>query len=654
MKRVVFALAALCVVRLLAGLATAQSPQAKPSASARESAFLETPSDGSPIVPQASLDSITARDLREHVTRLADDKLEGRKAGTPGGRAAGDYLTARLADLRLRAAGVDGKYDQPFEGGFRNILATLEGSHPSAKREYIVVGAHYDHLGTHTRRPRVSWSDLAGKSVQPPAPVTLIYSGADDNASGVAGVLEIAQAMSLLSKPPRRSVLFAFWDAEEMGLNGSRYWADQPTVPIEQVVFAMNLDMVGRLQDNRLIVWGTGSGLGLRGLAARHNAAAGLSIDFRPSVLTKADDYPLFLKGIPVLFPWTGMHPQWHSPEDHVERLDVEGMRRVVRLAYSIVYDLADRADRPKFREASRRETEENASVPALPPLPKPDDLAFPMGFTCRRHEAEPNALIIVKVVAETPAAAARLRPGDRICQIEGLPAADSLDLTPFFATPIGPVHLLVEREGRFGKLTLDPKPGSLRTPGPYEASAFAHSWTKKTAPSDAAKTSAVGRVEPLPGQPGASVPSRSWMLGEGYSPIRSQTFSPNSRWLLAAGQVWDLAPGEPAQRQPGRADPSRRLRWFQRQRAMVGRVQLRFRDESGQRLHRAADAIDRHGCRTAGGRRNPTRPAPTPRVLAVERRLPLALHPEPRRDSPLGPACRQSPRGPRPGSRGG
>ena len=297
-----------------------------------------------------------------------------------------------------------------------------------------------------------------------------IYHGADDNASGVAGAMEIARAMTLLPKAPRRSIVFAFWDAEEIGLHGSRYWAEHPTVPIDHVVFGLNLDMIGRLQDNQVIVWGTGSGVGLRGLVDRCNVPAGLSIDFRPSVLTAEDGYSLFVKGIPVVFPWTGLHPQYHRPDDTVEHLNLDGMQRVVRFAHSLVYDVANGAEKPVFREASRREIERSPTARDLPPFPKPGDLGFNVGFSCRRHEAEPGSLIVVKVAAKTPAAAAGLQPADRICRVDGRPVTESLDLKPFFQSPARHVSLLVEREGRYDRLELDPKSGSLRAPSAIAA----------------------------------------------------------------------------------------------------------------------------------------------------------------------------------------
>ena len=143
------------------------------------------------------------------------------------------------------------------------MLAILQGSDPKLRDQVIVVGAHYDHLG------------YGGRASL--GPYGYIHPGADDNASGTAAVLELAKAFTILSAPPKRSILFAAWDAEEKGLLGSKYWVAHPTVPLEHVVAAVNLDMVGRLRDDHLIVFGARSGYGWRRLLSSQN-------DDRPAV----------------------------------------------------------------------------------------------------------------------------------------------------------------------------------------------------------------------------------------------------------------------------------------------------------------------------------------------------------------------------------
>ena len=185
---------------------------------------------------QAALDSIVAREMFQTVDDLASPKFEGREAGSRGGRAAGDYLVEQFRKLRLQPAGKQQGYFQPFGYNYRNILVLLPGSDPLLKDQTIVVGAHYDHLGH--GRPRDN---------NPPG---TIYPGADDNASGTSGVLELARAFSHMPHAPKRSILFICFDGEEKGLLGSKHWTAEPTVPLDRVEFMLNLDMIGALRPN--------------------------------------------------------------------------------------------------------------------------------------------------------------------------------------------------------------------------------------------------------------------------------------------------------------------------------------------------------------------------------------------------------------------
>ena len=145
---------------------------------------------------------------------------------------------------RIQPAAPDGDYFQPFLPESRNILVRLPGSDPDLKREYVVIGAHYDHVGR-------------GNSRNSRGPIGQIHNGADDNASGTSALLELVDAFCSLDVAPKRSLLFVFWDGEEQGLLGSQYWISAPTVPLEQIRLVINIDMIGRLRDNRADVFGT-------------------------------------------------------------------------------------------------------------------------------------------------------------------------------------------------------------------------------------------------------------------------------------------------------------------------------------------------------------------------------------------------------------
>ena len=160
--------------------------------------------------------SITADDAARHVIALADDAFEGREGGTRGGRAAAAYIVDQIESLGYQPAGGDGSYYQAFGSGLRNILALLPGSDPTLAAEVIVVGGHYDHVGYGTQKNSFG-------------PFGFVHNGADDNASGVAGLIELMEAVRQLPQAPRRSILFAFWDGEEKGLLGPPLSPDAPS-----------------------------------------------------------------------------------------------------------------------------------------------------------------------------------------------------------------------------------------------------------------------------------------------------------------------------------------------------------------------------------------------------------------------------------------
>ncbi len=292
---------------------------------------------------RAALDSIKAEELGEHVSQLADTAMEGREAGTRGGHAAGEFLAQQYAGLHLKPAGSGGGFFQPFSPNFRNILAIFPGSDPQFRDQVIVVGAHYDHVGFGGR----------GYSL---GPYGYLHPGADDNASGTSTVLQLAKAFTILAEPPKRSILFAAWDAEEKGLFGSKHWVAHPTVPLERVVAAVNLDMVGRLRDDHLLVFGWRSGYGWRRLLSGQNDEPALRLEFSWRLKPNADHYPFFDHGIPVLMLHTGMHGDYHRPSDVATRINRSGMSRIARLLFAMLYEMADRpAAAPGFRGRAPR-----------------------------------------------------------------------------------------------------------------------------------------------------------------------------------------------------------------------------------------------------------------------------------------------------------
>ena len=215
----------------------------------------------------------------------------------------------------------------------KNVVALLEGAGPKAD-EVVVVGAHYDHIGIRRNGDK-----------------TEICNGADDNASGVSAIIEIARQLTHADESLPRDVLFIAFSGEERGLLGSRHYVENPLISLDDTVAMVNLDMVGRLRDDELTIYGTGSASGFDQLVDRLGAKYGLTIKKRPSGNGPSDHATFYRKQLPVLFFNTGMHPDLHKPTDDVEKLNVPGMRRVGQMVLELIQEIARADERPKYQE---------------------------------------------------------------------------------------------------------------------------------------------------------------------------------------------------------------------------------------------------------------------------------------------------------------
>jgi len=237
----------------------------------------------------------------------------------------------------------------------RNLLAMLEGSDPELRDEVVVIGAHHDHNG----------SDGA-----------TVFNGADDDGSGTVGVMALAEAYARAAEGgdrPRRSVLFAIWDAEERGLLGAWFYTTRPLFPMESTVANLNLDMIGRHQEvpadggnrfrglelqsaesnaNAVNVLGYSWTPDLAAAVEAANEATALTLRFRydnneSNLLRRSDHWPFLQNGVPAVWFHTGLHPDYHTPDDDPERIEYEKMTRIVRLVYQTSWDLANADGRP-------------------------------------------------------------------------------------------------------------------------------------------------------------------------------------------------------------------------------------------------------------------------------------------------------------------
>ena len=374
--------------------------------------------------------AINASDIKVHIEILADDSFEGREAGTRGGQAAGDYLIRQLEGYGLKPAGVQGSYYQPFRGSCRNILAILEGSDADRRHEFVVIGAHYDHVGYGTRKTSFG-------------PLGVIHNGADDNASGVAGVLEVIEGFLALGQPPRRSILFAFWDGEEQGLWGSKHWTAEPTVPLDQVVLKINADMIGYLRESQVFVFGTRTAQGLRRLVSQANTHTDLTLDFSWELKANSDHHSFFAREVPVLMLHTGLHDFYHRPIDDAHRINHEGNQQVARLLFTIAHQVANKDSVPGFRPFSRSERPEHLADLERPLAPRPPRLGVTLGY----NDAEPPEVLLRHVYPGLPADRAGLQRGDVLLSFADHQVLDIESLLIHVLQAQSPAMVRVRRE---------------------------------------------------------------------------------------------------------------------------------------------------------------------------------------------------------------
>lgn len=277
------------------------------------------------------------------VRYLADDALEGRLAGSPGAHCAALYVAGQFREAGLEPA-TPGGYLQavplvsavnPHAPGGEgvNVIGVLPGSNPSLAGQAIVIGAHFDHLG---RGPFGSLApDRAGE----------IHNGADDNASGVAALVLVARRLAAGPRPGR-TVVFVAFTGEELGLIGSSYYVGHPAVSMDSTVAMLNMDMVGRLGHDRLIVYGIGTSPQWPDLVADADRGSGLELAEQEAGFGPSDHTSFYGRGVPVLHFFTNLHADYHRPTDDWQKIDFPGITRVAALVAGIASRVAERPER--------------------------------------------------------------------------------------------------------------------------------------------------------------------------------------------------------------------------------------------------------------------------------------------------------------------
>lgn len=307
----------------------------------------------------------------------------------------------------------------------KNVVGLIEGQGPLAQ-QHIILGAHYDHLGYGGLGSLNPWRRQ-------------IHPGADDNASGVAVLLEAARQLAGRKEKLKRSVLCIAFTAEERGLVGSRHYVNNPLQPLDQCIAMINLDMVGRLQGDRLTVMGVGTAKQFEPLLDQLSAAYGFALQKVGSGAGPSDQISFYTRRIPVLHFFTGMHGDYHRPSDTADKLNLSGMRRIAQLVAELVEQLANASESPEYVAVAG-----GVQIPLVG-----GDRPF-LG-TVPDFDRQVTGYAISGVAPGGPAEKAGLRAGDVIVQFDGQPIRSLADIEAALRKhkPGDKVRLTAQRDGQ-------------------------------------------------------------------------------------------------------------------------------------------------------------------------------------------------------------
>ena len=369
-----------------------------------------------------------ANAIRRDIAYLSDDRLEGRGTGSAGNDSAAAYIAQRYTTLGLSSVLQDaggpcilkcsgflqrfvarsaemGRNGRPEGMPSQNVVAVVRGRDPALRNQYVVIGAHYDHLG---RSPSGALDPEAKDAIR---------NGADDNASGTAAVMELARMFA--AQPARRSIIVANFSGEELGLLGSQWFVEHAPVSIDSIAAMVNFDMVGRLKNDKLIIYGVATAKELPAIVDSANLAPPLVISAVGDGFGPSDHSSFYTKGIPVLHFFTDLHDDYHKATDDVEKINAPGEARVVALAERIVRSIADResrmtAVRVAAPVAAGSREGSNTYLGSIPDM----------------SAGEVPGLRLSGVRAGSPADLGGLKAGDIIVELGGKPVKDLYSYT--------------------------------------------------------------------------------------------------------------------------------------------------------------------------------------------------------------------------------
>ena len=347
------------------------------------------------------------------------DKLE---SGLADGKNSSFTIPDSKAELRIELIARRGESS--------NVLGFVPGSDPVLRNEVIVIGAHYDHLGR-------------GEDYSAPGrDKGEVYNGADDNASGVSGLLELSEYFADESHRLKRSLLFVAFSGEEIGLLGSSYYIDHPVFPEENTIAMINMDMIGRLRDNKLTVMGAGSSREWEALINKANSGVGLNLSYIDSAFGPSDQTGFFTDNIPAVLFFTGLHEDYHTPDDDWWKINSEGEVKVLRVIANLVSDLG----------AGARKIEFSGGVGAYK---GPQGLRVYLG-TIPDYSSLKGGVSLAGVTKGSPADKAGLEKYDTIIEAGGNRIENVYDYLHALeeSRPGAAVELVILRKGK--KMTMD------------------------------------------------------------------------------------------------------------------------------------------------------------------------------------------------------
>jgi len=279
-------------------------------------------------------DSITKEEQVEMLTYLASDELVGRLSGEKGNELAAEYIAKEFEEYGL-IKGMGDSYFQEFEIDFKgkgkvktkNVIGYFEGNDAVLKDQVIIVCAHFDHMG-------------GGNFLINPSEAKEIYNGADDNASGTVGLLELADAFSHIKDKIRRTILFLACSGEEQQMLGTKYYVKNPIFPLENTIFTCNLDMIGWLKDQTSISSYDTFSLLIKAIMRKIDDNYPFKIRYE-LIGNRGDHYPFSMNGIPVIFLCTDMdeidNSFYHTPYDDVELIDFDGLKLITDFTFDLL-----------------------------------------------------------------------------------------------------------------------------------------------------------------------------------------------------------------------------------------------------------------------------------------------------------------------------